>query len=104
MTDEQAHRFYTSAAWKHKRREVMERYHGECQPCKARGRYTRAVIVHHEQHLKDRPDLALSDTYLDEYGIERRQLTPVCRDCHEMVCHPERMKKYNNAPLTEERW
>lgn len=99
------HEFYCSAAWHRKREEILRRDRHECQICKSRGRYTRAEIVHHVLHLKDRPDLALSDTYRDGDGVERRQLISVCRDCHETVCHPERMRKERKKKfVTEERW
>lgn len=75
---------------------------GECQLCKARGRYRKAALVHHVQHLKDRPDLALS-AFDPDTG--RRQLVSLCRSCHEEQ-HPERMRRTapKPEPLTEERW
>ena len=97
-------RFYTSRTWKRIRREVMIEYHGECQDCKARGKYTPATMVHHEQHLKDRPDLAIVKYYVDESGQRRRQLTPLCDECHD-TRHPERL--WQNKPAPEpwpERW
>ena len=53
------HAFYCSAAWHRKRAAVLKRDRYECQLCKARGRYRKAELVHHVNHLKDRPDLAL---------------------------------------------
>lgn len=99
------HEFYCSTAWKHKREEVLARDKYECQICKAKGKYRKAELVHHVKHLKDRPDLALSDMYTDSEGVDRRQLISVCKDCHEVVCHPERMRKVMNLKFTtEERW
>lgn len=99
------HEFYCSPDWRQKRRRVLRRDRGECQLCKARGRYRKAVLVHHVLHLKDRPDLALCDTYTDGEGVERRQLISVCRECHETVCHPERMCKQGKERfVTQERW
>lgn len=100
------HLFYVSSRWLQKREEVLKRDRYECQLCKERGRYRRAVLVHHVNHLKDRPDLALSDEYTGEDGEPRRQLISVCRDCHETVCHPERMKKHLQTSrfTTLERW
>ena len=99
------HDFYCSAAWRRKRDEILRRDRYECQICKSKGKYTRADLVHHVQHLRDRPDLALEDTYLGDDGIEHRQLLSVCRGCHETVCHPERMRKeYKIKFTTEERW
>lgn len=67
----------------------------------------RAEIVHHVRHLEDAPELALSDTYIDDNGMEQRQLISVCRVCHETRCHPDRM--HNGAStrdenLAPERW
>lgn len=99
------HEFYCSTAWRRKRAEILRRDKYECQICKSRGKYRRAELVHHVNHLKDRPDLALADTYPGEDGQERRQLISVCKECHETVCHPERMKKESKKKFsTEERW
>lgn len=95
--------WYNSAAWKAMREQVLQYDHFECQACKARGRYKRAVIVHHVKHLKDRPDLALS---LFDPGTGERQLVSLCRACHEAE-HPERAiqpRKSERAPVTAERW
>ena len=97
--------FYDSPEWRAKRRQILAADRHECQECKRRGRYSRAVIVHHVQHLEDHPELALSDVYTDAHGVERRQLVSVCRDCHETVCHPERLRRTEpDAPPTVERW
>lgn len=94
--------FYSWAEWEHTRSAVLGLDNNECQLCKAHGRYRRAALVHHVQHLKDRPDLALS-VFDPESG--RRQLVSVCRACHEEQ-HPERMRKAAErpAPVTAERW
>ena len=97
--------FYDSGDWRRKRAAILAADRYECQHCKARGRYTRAIIVHHVKHLEDNPELALCDTYTDADGIERRQLISVCRDCHETVCHPERLRHtIPGEPVTLERW
>lgn len=114
MTDEEARAFYASTAWRHKRDEILKRDHYECLLCKEGKGYahkpmhTRAVLVHHVNHLKDRPDLALSDTYVDANGETKRQLISVCKACHEVVCHPERRGLsrgyHHHEPVTRERW
>lgn len=92
--------FYKSTEWKKLRAAVLRMDRNECQMCKAAGRYSRAVTVHHVHHLKDRPDLALS--LKDEHG--KRQLVSLCKHCHNKV-HPEKFKEYNyKEPLTPERW
>ncbi len=94
--------FYSWAEWEHTRSVVLGLDNNECQLCKAHGRYRRAALVHHVQHLKARPDLALS---VFDPKTGQRQLVSVCRACHEEQ-HPERMKKAADrpAPVTAERW
>ena len=95
--------FYSWPEWENIRRKVLQMDHKECQLCKARHRYRRAVIVHHVQHLKDRPDLALS---LTDPSTGDRQLISVCRACHEEQ-HPERRHSVHSASVaftTPERW
>lgn len=87
--------FYKTKEWVRKRREILKRDHYECQHCKAQGKYSRGVIVHHIKHLKHRPDLALVDN----------NLITVCPTCHERL-HPERRKspKEKKRKYAEERW
>lgn len=94
--------WYNSAAWRSTRKMVLKMDHYECQRCKARGRYSKAVLVHHIKHLKDRPDLALS---LYDPDTGERQLVSVCKRCHEEL-HPESQRQYRPQakPVTEERW
>ncbi|MEG2285917.1 MAG: HNH endonuclease, partial [Eubacterium sp.] len=99
------HFFYNGSKWKKKREEVLKLDHYECQICKENNIYTRAEIVHHVNHLKDRPDMRLNIYFYDEKGNKKRQLISVCRNCHETKCHPERMRlKKTKEPLTIERW
>lgn len=94
--------WYNSEPWRSTRETVLMADRYECQRCKERGRYSRAVLVHHVKHLKDRPDLALS---IIDPATGERQLVSVCKRCHELL-HPESQKQYRtaNKPLTEERW
>lgn len=82
------HSFYDWTEWRRLRRTVLELDHYECQLCKAEGRYSRARIVHHVKHLRDRPDLAL-DIYDPKTG--ERQLVSVCKRHHQQE-HPESLK------------
>lgn len=97
-------KFYSWKSWERLSTHVRTRLdNSECQKCKARGKYSPAVLVHHVKHLRDRPDLALS-IYDPDTG--ERQLLSLCRACHEME-HPERMRPARGpaaSPLTEERW
>lgn len=84
------------------RSAVLEQDRRECQMCRARGRHSRATIVHHVKHLRDRPDLALS---VWDPDTGERQLLSVCKACHERE-HPEsfRQNAPQTQPLTTERW
>lgn len=98
------HEFYTWPEWRREpdgiRAQVLRIDRNECQCCRRKGRYRKAVIVHHIKHLKDRPDLALSI-----FDGEDRQLESVCKSCHEAY-HPESQRRCIDPtpPLTEERW
>lgn len=86
--------FYKSTVWINKRKEILKRDHNECQRCKSKGRFSKADCVHHIKHLKNRPDLALTND----------NLISLCNTCHNEV-HPEKLHssikhKYNN----QERW
>ncbi len=102
IENDNADAFYSWKPWKRLRKVVLSLDNYECQLCKAKGKYRRAVVVHHVKHLKDRPDLALSIYY-----GEVRQLVSVCKWCHEDL-HPERTVQYRYEKkaeaVTEERW
>lgn len=83
MTDKEAKAFYNSSAWKHKRMQILDRDHYECQDCRKRikdaaasgtqliGRdrkIWRAEEVHHIQELKEHPELGLDDDNLVKDG------------------------------------
>lgn len=74
--------FYHTTPWKHKRREILLRDHNSCQRCRQKGRYKRAITVHHVKHLRDVPELALTDS----------NLLSLCEECHEAM-HPEKHKR-----------
>ena len=92
--------WYNGATWQNMREQVLKLENYECQLCKAKGRHSKAIIVHHVKHLKDRPDLAVRI-----WDGKERQLISVCRACHEEL-HPERalLPRTGKKPVTEERW
>lgn len=95
--------FYDWADWERTRAAVLALDNHECQLCKARHRYRKAILVHHVKHLTDRPDLALS---VFDPDTGERQLVSLCRACHEEQ-HPERRRGCFcscSEPLTVERW
>ena len=112
MTDKEKIAFYGSKKWDMKRLYILHRDHFECQECrrriaeaKAKGielpasdRWIRrATLVHHIQHLEDRPDLALEDSNLEA----------VCMECHNRL-HGRTVNDFANKKrkkrLTAERW
>lgn len=97
-------KFYHSSEWRRIRKEVLTSDKYECQEHKAKGRYARANHVHHVKHLDEFPELGLEKYYVDENGKQHRQLVSVCKECHETVCHPERLRWNKKEPLTEEKW
>ena len=90
--------FYGTEAWKRCRAAALRRDGGLCVWCMRRGRVTvdakgrrwpvLATVVHHIQHLEDRPDLALD---LDN-------LVSLCDSCHDEA-HPEKRKNANRNPV-----
>ena len=105
----QLYKFYKSKYWIELKNEVLEEYHCECSMCRARGKIVRAVTVHHVNHLRDRPDLALSKYYIDKDGNKQRNLIPLCAKCHNQA-HPEKLEKARDKNKKqidskyEERW
>ncbi len=99
--------FYCSRAWRKLRREVLKEDHNECQICKKNHKHVKATVVHHEYHLDEYPQYGLMKHVQNPItGKLERNLISVCNNCHETVCHPERIHKEREykIPLTEERW
>ncbi len=103
IADDRLEEFYNSKYWRRLRKEVLAEYKDECQECKAKGFYVKANTVHHVQYVRKHPRYAMSKTYIFQ-GKEYKNLIPVCKECHETVCHPERLKYKKKEPITEERW
>ena len=89
---------YKSSEWKRTRKRVLTLDKYECQHCKKKGKYTKATVVHHINHVKDRPDLAF-----EIYYNGKRNLISLCNACHEDE-HPNRFQNEIKEPLTIERW
>lgn len=94
--------FYNDRYWRKLSKKIIRENHGECQLCRAEHRLTRATLVHHVLHLKDRPDLAYSRTYTDDTG-EHMQLMPLCHDCHERI-HERGIYAKRSGYINEEKW
>lgn len=85
--------FYHTALWRVARGKRLEKDHHQCQRCRRHGIYTRATTVHHVQHLRDVPELAL----------DQENLESLCSACHEAE-HPERRSRKKIPFSTPERW
>lgn len=84
---------YHTGEWKRKRDEILRRDHFACQMCKAKGKYTRADTVHHIKHLRDVPELALTDD----------NLMSLCASCHEEI-HTTENRTERGCYQNTERW
>ena len=74
--------FYNSPAWRKARIAALIRDRYLCQDCMKEKKIKKADTVHHIEHLRDRPDLAL----------KLSNLISVCNRCHERR-HPDRNAK-----------
>lgn len=110
ITEKEVKHFYNSAAWKHKRIEILDRDFHECQDCKRRLREAclsgielsgdnkkirRAEEVHHIKELREYPNLALDDD----------NLISLCIQCHN-IRHGRNPRRFvrKKKLVTEERW
>jgi len=101
IAEDKLEEFYNSPQWRRLRKEVLAEYKGECQVCKAKGYYTKADTVHHQQYVRKHPRYALSKVYVFQ-GKVYINLVPLCHSCHE-IRHGYRVKD-KKEPLTVERW
>ena len=97
--------FYKTDDWLELKEEVLQDHHYECQGCLKNGKYKRADVVHHVNHVRTHPHLALSKYYTDSKGEKQKNLLPLCNACHGLE-HPEKFgnqqgkEKFTNV----ERW
>lgn len=97
-------KFYLSEDWKEKREKVLEFFHFECQECLKKGKYTEADCVHHINEVRQHPELALSEYYVDEKGQTQYNLVPLCNTCHNLI--HEKLIKFQRKDkfFLDERW
>lgn len=93
IQDDEIIKFYKTKEWKHIRLERMKLDNYECQSCKAKGKYHKAEMVHHIEHVKVRPMLALTMS----------NLVSLCNQCHNRE-HPEKLKLFEKKFVNEEKW
>jgi len=88
-------KFYKSKEWRHKRQDILLRDNNECQKCKRDGGYSKAETVHHIKHLRNHPELALTDSNLES----------LCGTCHNEE-HPEKLQTIATKKkiIIDERW
>lgn len=107
IRQDKLYKFYKSKEWETLRDEVLMENHYECQHCLENGKYTRAVMVHHVNEVRKRPDMALTKTYTDNSGQERMNLVPLCFACHEKEhdrFEKSRMEQGKEKFVNEEKW
>lgn len=107
-------KFYKSIEWRSVKSEVLQSNHYECAICKQRGKITRYDVdqdgkkklistVHHNQFVRNHPELAISKYYYYE-GKRYINLIPVCKACHNQL-HPEKNKsKKKESFVNKELW
>lgn len=97
--------FYKSKEWARLRANVLRKSHGECVWCMAKGKVTKAETVHHIQHVRTHPELALSETYTGKDGRRHPNLVPLCHDCHDKAHGRMKYKEQSKKEtVTPERW
>ncbi len=99
--------FYNSREWRKLSKRVIKDGNYECYFCRKRGIVSTAVLTHHFNELKKRPDLAYSTTYVDEHGNTKLNLLPLCYECHEKT-HKRGLYAEHKMPehkfWQEEKW
>lgn len=100
--------FYNSREWRKISKKVIREGNYECCLCRKQGKVSTAVLTHHFNELKNRPDLAYSMTYIDEHGETKPQLLPLCHDCHERIhkrgIYSDAEQKEPDGYWQEEKW
>lgn len=100
-------KFYNSRQWRSLSKDVIRDGKNECKMCKKEGKVSAAILTHHLNELKMRPDLAYSRTFIDVDGTVKDNLIPLCYECHEKI-HKRGIyaepKKDSNKFYQEEKW
>jgi len=115
IRDGELWKFYKSEEWIRLKSRVLTEQHHECQICKRSGIVTRydegqdgkrklISTVHHVNHVRAHPDLALSRYYTGRDGEWRDNLIAICKKCHNRI-HDRTFAKAKKPGYTnEERW
>lgn len=97
-----AKKFYESKEWRRLRKLVLAEDKGECQHCKAKGKYTEANTVHHVNYLLLHPELGLEKFYVNDDSKTKRNLISLCHNHHEEI--HQWVRKELPEQLNQERW
>ena len=84
IAEDKIYKFYKRKEWKKLKKEILKKEHFECEMCRAKGKYTRATLVHHVNYVRKHPNLALSCYYYFN-GVKLKNLVALCHDCHEKI-------------------
>ena len=81
--------FYSSKAWREKRKEILDKYDYRCAICNELYKFTPATDVHHILNLRDHYDLRLDGD----------NLIPLCNEHHKIIHalginNKEKIQKY----------
>ena len=101
VQENKLYKFYKSKEWLELKEAVLTDAHYECAKCRAKGRISKAVEVHHVQWVKKHPDLALSRTYTYK-GQTYQNLLPLCHSCHDE--EHDRFGHEKKEQFNQERW
>lgn len=96
--------FYKGKEWLELRQEVLIENHYECAECKKKGKYTKADCVHHINEVRHKPELALSKYYYDKQGNKKKNLIPLCNQCHNIIHDKLGNWQRKDKFINEERW
>lgn len=100
---------YKNRKWKKIRHKVLSLDKGLCQRCIGnygeidKKKLTKAVLVHHHYEVRYFPE-HVYDIFINEDGVEKRNLYSLCFECHEKV--HDRLKVYEQKEneWDDERW
>ena len=104
IKEDKLYKFYKTKQWLDLKQSILNKFRNECQECLKLGKYSQARNVHHINEVKNRPDLALKEYYIDSStGETKRNLIPLCIDCHNKA-HGRMCGNEHKKQLNEERW
>lgn len=109
LKENKAYKIYKCAEFRHLKKRILEENNYECVMCKDNNMITRADTVHHIMEVKNHPELAFEEFYIDEDGNKQKNLIPLCFNCHNAIhkrygYRPNQTKDKVEEFVNEERW